>query len=99
MTSPSAPVLRMMSANCSGSIQPAEGAQRVLEVLARGDRRLADLPGRHLHVLLAQDPDHVAGRQVPRRQLVRVEPDAHAVVLLAEDRSRRRRPPRGPGRP
>ena len=29
--------------------------------------------------------DHVAGRQVPRRQLVRVEPDAHAVVLLAED--------------
>ena len=38
-----------------GLDQPAEGAQRVLEVLARGDRRLADLPGRHLHVLLAQD--------------------------------------------
>ena len=30
-------------------------------------------------------PDHVAGRQVPRLQLVRVQPDAHAVVLLAED--------------
>src|SRR5204863_367712 len=36
------------------------------------------------HVLLAQRPDHVAGGQVARRQLVRVEPDAHAVVLLAE---------------
>jgi hypothetical protein len=33
----------------------AMGAQGVLEVLTRGDRRLADLPGRHLHVLLAQD--------------------------------------------
>ena len=68
-----------------GLDQPAEGAQGVLEVLALGDRRLADLPGRHLHVLLAQDPDHVADRQVPRLQLVRVQPDAHAVVLLAED--------------
>ena len=82
-----------------GLDQPAEGAQRVLEVLAGGDRRLADLPGGHLHVLLAQDPDHVAGRQVPRLQLVRVEPDAHAVVLLAEGDARRRRPAAGPARP
>ena len=74
----------MMSANCFGLDQPAEGAHGVLEVLALGDRRLADLPGRHLHVLLAQDPDHVAGRQVPRLQLVGVQPHAHAVVLPAE---------------
>ena len=49
-----------------GLDEPAEGAQGVLEILAVGDRRLADPAGRHLHVLLAQDPDHVAGRQVPR---------------------------------
>ena len=30
--------------------------------------------------------DHVAGRHVPRRQLLRVEPDAHAVVARAEER-------------
>ena len=68
-----------------GLDQAAEGAQGVLEILAVGDRRLTDLSGRHLHVLLAQDPDHVVDRQIPRLQLVRVQPDAHAVVLLAED--------------
>ncbi len=68
-----------------GLDQAAEGAQGVLEILAVGDRRLTDLSGRHLHVLLAQDQDHVVDRQIPRLQLVRVQPDAHAVVLLAED--------------
>src|SRR5208337_5543612 len=65
--------------------QAAEGADGILEILALGDRRLADLPGRHLHVLLAQDPDHVVDREIPRLELVRVQPDAHAVVSLAED--------------
>src|ERR1700736_6577462 len=77
VTSPSAPVALS---------PPSEGVHGVLEVLALGDRRLADLPGRHLHVLLAQDADHVAGRQVPRLELIRVQPDAHAVVLLPENR-------------
>ena len=36
-----------------GLDQPPEGAQGVLEVLAGGDGRLADLPGGHLYVLLA----------------------------------------------
>ena len=45
---------------------------------------LADLAGRDLHVLLADGVDHVAGRQVQRGQLVGIDPDAHAVVLLAE---------------
>ena len=78
-----------------GLDQPAEGVDGILEVLALGDRRLADLPGRHLHVLLAQDAEHVAGRQVPGLQLVRVQPHAHAVVLPAE--RVRRRPPHRPG--
>ena len=67
-----------------GFDQPAEGVHGELEVLALRHRRLADLPCRHLHVLLAEDADHVAGHQVPRLQLVRVEPDPHAVVLPAE---------------
>jgi len=66
-----------------GLDQPAERAHCVLEILAVRDRRLADLPGRHLHVLLAQNPDHVAGRQVPRLQLVRVEPNAKCCSLAA----------------
>ena len=65
--------------------QPAERVHGVLEVQAGGHRRLADLPGRHLHVLLAQGADHVAGGQVAGGQLLRVEPDPHAVVLLAEE--------------
>jgi hypothetical protein len=31
--------------------------------------RSADLPGRHLHILLAQHPDDVVHRQIPRLQL------------------------------
>ena len=67
-----------------GLHQPAESVHGVLEFLASGNGRLADLPGRYLHVLLAEDPDHVAGRQVPGLQPVRVQPHAHAVVLPAE---------------
>ena len=79
------PVLRTMLANCSAH-QPALGAQGELEVLAAGDGRLADPPGRHLHVLLVQDIDDVVDRKIPRLELVWIEPDPHAVVALAEDR-------------
>src|SRR5258708_362432 len=69
---PSSPLLRMMFANSSGS-----------------DRRprawTVDLAGGHLHVLFAYGGDHVAGREVERGQLVGPNPDAHAVVLLAEN--------------
>ena len=49
-----------------------------------GHRRLADLAGRDLDVLLLDGGDHVAGGQVAERHLLRVEPDPHAVVALAE---------------
>ena len=49
-----------------------------------GDGRLADLAGRHLDVLLLNGIDDVRGGQVAERHLLRVEPDAHAVVALAE---------------
>ena len=84
MTLPSSPVARMMFAKLLRLGEPAERAHRVLKILALRHRRLADLAGGHLHVLLAQHVDHVARRKISRRQLVRVEPHAHAVVLPAE---------------
>ena len=41
-----------MSANCSASVEPAERGDRELERLAGGHRRLADLAGGDLDVLL-----------------------------------------------
>ena len=65
-------------------VEPAERGDGELERPAGRAGRLADLAGRHLHVLLADGLGHVAGRQVQRRQPVGVDPDAHAVVVLAE---------------
>ena len=41
--------------------QPAQGVDRQLELLALGDRLLADLAGGDLQVLLADGGDHVVG--------------------------------------
>ena len=60
------------------------GGDGELERLAGAGRLLADVAGGHLPVLLAQGVGHVAGGHVQRRQPVRVDPDPHAVVLLAE---------------
>ncbi len=46
--------------------------------------RPSQLAGRHLDVLFLDGGDHVHRRQTARRQLVRVHPDAHTVILLAE---------------
>ena len=64
--------------------EPAQGRDRELEGLAGGDRRLAELAGRDLDVLLLDRADHVRGGQVAERHLLRVEPDPHAVVALAD---------------
>ena len=61
-----------------------ERAQGELEGLARRDRLLADRPGGDLDVLVLDGVDDVRGRQAPRGQLVRVEPEAHAVIALTE---------------
>src|SRR5262249_38713420 len=63
--------------------EPPGGIQGNLEGgVVRG--RGTELPGGDLHVLLADGGDHVAGGQVTRRELLRVEPDAHGVVAAAE---------------
>ncbi len=46
-----------------GVDQPAQGGHGVLEFLPLGHRRLPDLAGGHLGVLLLDGQDHVAGRR------------------------------------
>ena len=67
------------------SRQPARRAHAQLIHLVGRRRRVADAAGGDLHVLLAQRADDVAGRQAARRQLVRVEPQPHRELALAED--------------
>ena len=64
--------------------EPPGGIQRNLEFGVGGGRR-AQLPGGHLHILLADGGHHIAGGEVARRKLLRIEPDAHRVVAAAED--------------
>jgi len=47
-------------------------------------RRAGHLPRGHLRVLLAKGRDHVASGHVARGELLRVHPDAYAVVALAQ---------------
>ena len=53
---------------------------------AGGDRRLPEPAGGDLDVLLADGLDHVGGRHAQGGELLRIEPDAHAVVARAEER-------------
>ena len=66
--------------------EPPQRVDRQLELLALGDRLLADLSGGNLDVLLADGRDHVHGAQVQRRHFVGVEPNTQAVVWLTEVR-------------
>ena len=49
-------------------------------------RRLADSTGGNLHVLFLDRLDHIAAGHPERRQPLRIEPDAHAVIARAEKR-------------
>ena len=68
-----------------GISEPAHDAQRDLVVLLRIRRRRSKLSGRDLDVLLRKRIGHVQRGQLPRGQLVRVQPDAHRILALAED--------------
>ena len=65
--------------------QPPFGHDRQLEQVAGRLGRLAEQARRHLHVLPADGGDDVARGQIARGGLVRINPDAHAVVPRAED--------------
>ena len=64
-------------------VEPAQRGERDLEILIVAHRRGADHAGGDLGILLANGPHDVAGCQVARGQLGRIDPDAHAVVALA----------------
>ena len=82
---PSASVLRIMSANCSASTSRPSVVIVNWNTWPVGDRRLADLAGGDLHVLLLDGRDHVGGGQVARRpSSAGSSQTPHAVVALAE---------------
>ncbi len=74
-----------MSPNCGGIAQPADGVDLHLEGGAVGRRRLADLAGRDLDVLLGDRVLHVDRGDAEIGELVGIEPDAHRIAPLAED--------------
>ena len=79
------PTLTMMSPNCSGSVSRPSVSIGNWNDWPAPIGRLADLAGGRLDVLAADRVGHVDGGHVARRQLLRVEPDADAVVALAHD--------------
>ena len=65
--------------------QAAERLYVELEGAGRGDGRLVEHARGHLDVLRLERGDDLARRQVATGCLVGVEPDAHGVVVIAED--------------
>ena len=74
-----------MSPNCSRVAQPAEGVDLHFEGGAGRRRRLADLAGGDLDVLLGDRVLHVDRGDAEIGELVGIEPDAHRIAALAED--------------
>ncbi len=67
-----------------GGGQSPLGRDGQLVRLARDRRRLADLPGGDRPVLLSEGRDDIAGGHVAVSELLRIEPDPHAILLPAE---------------
>ena len=68
-----------------GLRQPSLGGDGIDQFLRPAGRRLADLAGGELRVLFVQRACQVTRRQFQLRQAVRTRPDAHRVVLGAEN--------------
>ena len=65
--------------------EPSDRAHAHREHLAGLGGLVAERAGRHLHVLLAQRVQHVAGCQASGRELAGIQPQPHRVAPLAED--------------
>jgi hypothetical protein len=74
-----------MSENCSSDASRPCALTESWKVVSDGAGGGAEGAGGHLHVLLADGAHDVGRGQLPRRQLVGIEPDAHAVLAGAED--------------
>ncbi len=75
-----------MFSNCSTRVEAAQRGQCNLRLLSVDRGLLADRAGGDGAVLFANRGRHVAGRQAARSQLMRIEPDTHAVIALAEQK-------------
>ena len=75
----------------AGSLEPTGGVDLHLERRARRRRRLADLAGGDLDVLLGDRVLDVDRGEAEIGELVGIEPDAHRIAPLAENAGRRRR--------
>ena len=78
------PVLTMMFAELVRLGEPAAGVERELERPGPAAQGLPDPAGGGLDVLLADRGGHVHRRHFAGGQLLRVEPQPHGVVPLAE---------------
>ena len=63
--------------------QAPQGVHRILKVEPRRSWRRSDLSRCNLHVLFSNGGDHIVGGESTRLEPLRVEPDAHPVVLGA----------------
>ena len=81
----------MILPNCARIGEAPERLDIELEGARARGRRLVEHARGDLDVLRLEGADDLAGRQVARRDLVGIEPDAHRIVARAEDRARRRR--------
>ncbi len=68
-----------------GSYQASQSVDRHVECLIGADRRLADPARRHIEILAADGVRDIVGTHAQSRHLLRIQPDPHAVVALAED--------------
>src|SRR5205814_155926 len=67
-------------------IQARRRRERKLKILPQRNGRLPDAPGGDLAVLLAQLGNDFARRHAQRGSLLRIQPDAHAVVAWPKKR-------------
>ena len=74
-----------MSPNCCGSLSRPSALTCISKGVPGGRRRLADLAGGDLDVLLGDGVLHVDRGDAEIGELVGIEPDAHRIAPLAED--------------
>ena len=65
--------------------QPSLHCNIELKSLILRSRRLANLSGRHLHVLLANRGEHVFHCEITGLQRIRIHPDAHSIRAATND--------------
>ncbi len=73
-----------MSPNCRTSASRPRVSTLTWKALLLRHRWLVQHAGRDLHVLRPQRRHHLAGGQVARGDLLRIEPDAHRIVARAQ---------------